>query len=270
MLRWLAVVAFLIPFAAQAASEEELDRLHVALDSTELMRILSEEGVVQSDELREVMFPGRGGAGWNAIVSRIYDVERLEGMFRAAFNAELAETDVVPLLDFYASDTGTRVSRVEVEARRAIMSDDVEEAARKAFDDIREGGSARVGLLEEFADLNQLVDRNVAGALNANLAFYRGLGSGEGFTMTEDEMLGEVWGREAEIREDTEGWVFGYMTFAYETLSDDQIRDYIDVTGTDAGRALNRALFAGFDAIFQDVSFEMGAATSRFSVGEEL
>lgn len=270
MLRAFVIALVLIPLAVFAASEDELDRLHEALASDALMRILSEEGILQAHDLRADMFPGRGGIGWDAIVGRIYDADRLGVTFRTAFDAALAGTDMTPLLEFYDSDTGASVARVEIEARRAIMSDDVEDAARSAYKDLRESGEPRVELLQEFADINQLVDRNVAGALNANLAFYRGLGSAEGFTMTEDQMLGEVWSREAEIREDTEGWVFGYMTFAYETLTDDQIRAYIDLSASEAGRDLNRALFAGFDAVFLDVSFEMGQATSRFSVGEEL
>ncbi len=270
MFHWLIAIAFVLPVAAMAASDEELDALHAALDTDALMVILSEEGIVQSNELREDMFPGRGGVGWNAVVGRIYDVDRLHTTFRDAFDSALGEADITPLLEFYRSDTGSRVARVEIEARRAIMSDDVEEAARSAYADLRDSNPSRVALLEEFAELNQLIDRNVAGALNANLAFYRGLGSAEGFTMTEEQMLGEIWSREAEIREDTEGWVFGYMTFAYETLSDEDIRAYIDMTGTDAGRDLNRALFAGFDAVFLDVSYDMGKATSQFSVGDEL
>ena len=149
------------------------------------------------------------------------------------------------------------------------MSDDVEAAARSAYEAL-DPESDRAELLAEFAAINDLVDRNVTGALNANLAFYRGLTSGEGFDMTEGEILDEVWGQEPEIRQDTTGWIFGYMTFAYETLSDDQLRAYIEMAESDAGKELNRALFAGFDAVFGDVSFEMGQATARFSVGDDI
>ena len=68
MFRWFIAIAFVIPVAAAAASEEDLDALHAALDTDALMVILSEEGIDQSNELREDMFPGRGGVGWNAVV----------------------------------------------------------------------------------------------------------------------------------------------------------------------------------------------------------
>ena len=264
------VFCLLLPGMAWAASPEELEQLHSALQTDELMAILSEEGVDQGRELQAEMFPGRGGIGWTATIERIYAPDRLRSVFREAFDDALAEDDVTPLLEFYAGETGALVATLEVEARRAIMSDDVEEAARAAFTDIASDGSVRVALLEEFAAINDLVDRNVAGALNSNLAFYRGLGSGDGFEMTEDQILRDVWEQEAEIREDTTGWIFGYMTFAYETLSDGELREYVDMTATEAGRDLNRALFAGFDAVFLDVSYALGAATARFTVGEEL
>ncbi|MEM9971010.1 MAG: DUF2059 domain-containing protein [Pseudomonadota bacterium] len=234
------------------------------------MDILSEEGLEQAEELRDEMFPGRGGVGWTATVREIYAPDRLAELFRGAFDAALQEEEVRPLLQFYDSDVGARVAALEVEARRAIMSEEVEAAAKNAYRDIAGSGSEREALLEEFATLNDLIDRNVAGALNANLAFYRGLGSNGDFEMTEDDMLRDVWGQEAAIRDDTIEWIFGYMTFAYTTLSDEELQAYVDMTATDAGRNLNRALFAGFDAIFMDVSYALGAATGLFSIGDEL
>lgn len=269
MLR-LMVFLICLPVSAWAASPAELARLYDALRTDELMEILSEEGLQQSEELRTEMFPGRGGAGWTATIGRIYAPQRLSDVFRDAFSEELRDSDVVPLLEFLDSETGSRIAALEVSARRAIMSDDVEAAARAAYRDLQGGGSEREALIEEFADLNDLIDRNVAGALNANLAFYRGLGSSDGFDMDEEQMLRDVWAQEAEIREDTTEWVFGFMTLAYEPISDEELRSYVNISSTLVGSDLNRALFAGFDAVFLDVSYAIGAATAQFSVGDEL
>ncbi|MEM6385676.1 MAG: hypothetical protein AAF718_05510 [Pseudomonadota bacterium] len=269
MLRIL-IVTLCLPFGAWAASPGEVARLHDILQTDELMDILSEEGLMQSEALRDDMFPGRGGIGWTATVERIYAPERLGALFRSAFDKELETDDVGELLTFYQGDTGAQVATLEVSARRAIMSDEVEEAAIAAYQEIAGSGSAREALLDEFAEINGLVDRNVAGALNANLAFYRGLASGDGFEMDEASMLSDVWSQEEGIRDDTTEWIYGFMAFAYEPLSDDELRTYVDVTATRAGRDLNRALFAGFDAIFADVSFALGAAAADFSSGDEL
>lgn len=268
----LRTLVFLIcwPMTLWAASPAELLRLHEALQTNAMMDILSEEGLAQADELRSDMFPGRSAVGWATTVNAIYAPERLDAVFRKAFDAELADADVAPLLAFYESEPGTTIANLEVSARRAIMSDEVEAAARAAYEEIAGTGSDRETLFTEFAELNDLIDRNVAGALNANLAFYRGLASGEGFDLDEEQMLRDVWAQEAEIRADTEGWVFGFMTFAYEPLSDDDLRAYVDVSESEAGRDLNRALFAGFDAVFLDVSYAIGAAAADFSLGDEL
>lgn len=269
MLKWLAL-AFSLPFAASAASPEELESLRASLATGEMMAILSEEGIAQSEDLREEMFPGRGGVAWRAVLDGVYATDRLEALFDEAFDAALDGEDVAPLLDFYGSELGARIASLEVQARRAIMSEDVEAAARNAWDALRDDGSPRVALLEEFERINELVERNVTGALNANLGFYQGLATGPGFDLSEDQILADVWGQEPQIREDTEGWIFGYMTLAYDGLSDEALRSYIEMSASEAGRDLNRALFAGFEAVFTDVSRALGAATARFSVGDEL
>ena len=45
MLRILAL-CLIVPVASWAASEEELEQLHIALATDELMEILSEEGIM--------------------------------------------------------------------------------------------------------------------------------------------------------------------------------------------------------------------------------
>lgn len=269
MVRWL-ILFMMLPFWAQAASPQELERLRAAFGTTELMLILSEEGMEQAEELRDDMFPGRGGAGWTRVAAGIYAVDRLETLFAETFDAALAGADVKPLLDFYASETGTQVTTLEVTARRAIMVEEVEEAARAAWDDMSERTTTRSEQIRAFTEVNGLIERNVTGALNASLMFYKGLTADGTFEMSEGEILDQVWGSAAEIREDTEGWVFGYMALAYQPMTDAAFQEYLDLATTDAGQALNRAMFEGFEAVFEDVSFALGRATARFTLGDEL
>lgn len=270
MIRYVLAFCFVLPTASLAATQAELDALHDALRTDELMTILSEEGIAQSDDLRTDMFPNTGVAGWRLVVTSIYAPDKLDGLFRTAFNESLADVDISPLLAFYDEGAGREIATLELEARRAISSDDVEEAAKRAYEDLSQSDSRRLDLLQEFAERNKLIDRNVAGALNANVAFFRGLSTSEAFELPEDQMLNDVWSREEEIRADTEMWVFGYMTMAYQPINDEKLQSYVDLSGTDAGKALNRALFAGFNALFDEVSFEIGAAAARFSIGDEL
>ena len=272
MTRLLAPTVFALVLGvspALAASEAELDELFSALRTGEILQILADEGITDGEDLRQDMLGGRGGLGWNAALATIYSQPRMEAEFRASFDDVLADTDITPLLDFFASDLGERVTLYEVEGRRAMADDDVEEAAKSAYAAM-DKSSKRIGLLDQFTELNDLIDHNVAGAMTSNLAFFNGLVAGGGFEMEESEILATVWGREEEIRADTTQWLGGYLTFTYERLSDTDLETYFALSDTPAGRDLNRALFAGFYDVFKRISFDLGKTTSGFMMTEEL
>ena len=115
-----------------------------------------------------------------------------------------------------------------------------------------------------------MINYNVMGAMNASLAFMRGLSESGAFEMTEDQILTDVWGQEAEIRSDTTEWLYGYMLMAYEPLSDAELQAYIDLSETKPGQAMNAALFAGFDAMFDGVSYGLGQAASQVMAGDDI
>ena len=253
-----------------AASKAELDRLFAAMRTEELLKIMSDEGIAEGDELREEMFGGQGDIGWGGALVTIYGHDRMIAEFREVFDAEMATSDIGPLLEFYSTDTGKRVARFEIEGRRAISDEAVETAAKQAHTDLADENSGRLDQLNAFIAQNDLIELNVAGAMTSNLAFFQGMATGGGLDIGESEMLAMVWEREDEIRTETEGWVGAYLTFAYDRLSDDDLAQYIALSDTKAGRDLNRALFAGFFEVFKRISFDLGAATARFQQSDEL
>ncbi|NNE89816.1 MAG: hypothetical protein HKN27_17245, partial [Silicimonas sp.] len=123
---------------------------------------------------------------------------------------------------------------------------------------------------EAFVEANNLIDLNVSGALNANLSFYNGLAAGGGFDLPQDEILADVWESADAIREDTNEWIFGYLTLAYDPISDAALADYIALSETPSGKAMNRALFAAFDDLFRGISYDLGKAASRFTQGDDI
>ena len=123
----------------------------------------------------------------------------------------------------------------------------------------------------EFIKVNDLVDSNVAGALNSNLAFYRGMATNESYAegLTEGFILTTVWEQEPEIRAEMEEWTMSFSTLAYGDLTPAEMQSYIDISKTDAGQRLNAVLFAGFDEMFEEQSFELGRASAEFMLGED-
>ncbi|TCP40893.1 DUF2059 domain-containing protein [Rhodovulum marinum] len=275
MRRLLALpVVFLLSLAlpAKADSAARLDALMGALGVQDLVGIMREEGMEYGDELEEEMFPGRGGDRWDAAVARIYDGGRMTQDLRGALERELTDSDLDSLIAFFTSKTGARIVSLELSARRALLDPEVEEASMERLEEMQADDEPRLDLIERFVEANNLVEANVTGALNSNLAFYMGLADGRAFDfeLTEEQMLADVWGQEPDIRDETREWLFSYLAMAYAPLADETLEDYITLSETPEGNALNAALFAGFDVAFTRISRELGLAAAQFIAGQDI
>lgn len=245
-----------------------------ALRIAEVVEVMREEGLEYGASLEDELFPGRGGARWQAVVGLIYDTDTMRKRFDAALEREVAADPSVigGILDFFGSERGQRILGLEIEARRALLDESTEEAAKVVVEDMTANDDPRLGLLRDFAEANDLIELNVAGALNANLAFYRGMIEGAAFDepMSEEQMLADVWTQEPEVRRETEEWLYPYLALAYGPLSDDDLRDYIAFSRSAEGRRLNAATFAAFDTVFSAISRDLGRAAARQMQGEDI
>lgn len=277
MLRPLAAQAAVCLFfstAGPALAADDAAALQAALKLPEVFSVMSEEGLDYGRQLEEDMFPGSGGRQWQEAVAGIYSTERMLEDFGAAFEAELSQgdTDTAAMLDFFSSDLGQRVTTLEVSARRALLDEAVEDASRLKLEEMQAEDDPRLDLIAEFVTINDLVEANVTGGLNANYAFYLGLADADalGRDMSEDEVIAEVWGQEEDIRAETDLWIHSYLAMAYAPLTDAELEEYIAFSQTEAGKDLNRALFAGFDVLFVDVSRQLGRAAGAVLAGQDL
>ena len=275
MIRTLCALLFaaLLPISAFAqVPEARIAPLYEAMGLPQVIAIMRDEGIAYGESVEAQMFPRAGGAAWRATVERIYDPAAMDRTLLAGMAGALDAGAIDAMEDFFLSDRGRRIVALEVSARQALLDDAIEDESRSAAADLRASGDPRVALVERFAEANQLVDQNVAGALNANLAFYQGLAEGKAFSggMSEAEILADVWGQEPGVRADTEAWVYAYLLLAYAPLEDDDLEAYILLSETAEGQALNRALFAAFDTMFTGISRDLGLAAARFMQGEQL
>lgn len=257
---------------AGAATPQEIRELSDALGLPEILQVMVAEGRDYGDEMEGQLFPGRGGASWDGVVAGIYDAEDMSASIEAVLNQQLADVDLGPMLEFFSTERGRRIIRFEVSARQAMMDTDIEDAAKDSYRSMRRQNDPRLEKLDEFAEVNDLVEFNVMGAMNASYAFSLGLMDGNAFdgSLTEDQILADVWAQEDQIRADTEDWLFGFLAMAYRPLEEDDLQAYIDISETDAGQAMNRALFAAFDETYTGISRELGLAATRFMVGEDI
>jgi hypothetical protein len=238
-----------------------------------VIEVMCEEGIAYGHDMEQQMFPGKGGPGWQAAVATIYDPGAMRARFDAAFAKALdGSPHVVEIGAFFGSDLGRRVLTLEIEARRALLDADVDAAAQRAYADMRASGDRRIADLDAFVETNDLIESNVMGAMNANLAFYQGMADVGGLAdpVPEDQMLADVWAQEPDVRAETVGWLLPYLALAYKPLSDADLAAYQDFSESAAGQAVNAALFTAFDAVFVAVSRDLGRAAARQMTGREL
>ncbi len=268
----MTFAAGLFALPVSASDTASLDQLMTTMGLPNMIELMQQEGLGYGDDLEAELFPDRGGASWDAVVAGIYGIDGMYGTVRDVLAERLDENDIEVLTEFFGSERGQRIVSLEVGARREMMSDDIEAAAIEAYQTLRDEGGTRFEQLETFAQLNDLVESNVMGAMNANYAFYTGLIDGEAFgdDLSEEQVLTDVWSQEDEIRADSTEWVFAFLTLAYQPLSDEDLDAYIALSETKAGEALNSALFAAFDDMYVGISRSLGLAASRFMVGQDI
>lgn len=258
--------------SAEPSVAESYDKLWSLLRLNDLLDIMHEEGATMALEADVDLLGHPGGAPWRRRVQSIYDADRMRSEAEAAMEAALDATHLDTLCEFYASDDMQSVVDLEITARRAFLDSDVEDRARSAWLSGR-ALTPREDAILRFVEVNDLVERNVMGALNSNYAFLRAMTDAHPIPsekLTEQEILFEVWSQEVEIRRDTSEWLFAFLSTAYGPVSQEVLEDYVDFSGTEAGHALNHAMFEALDQLYIRLSADLGRAVGEFGAQQDL
>ncbi len=264
-LRVLAVLcALLVGLAQQTRAEraDDMAALFSALDIEGTIAVMRDEGLAHGKDVGDDMLREAETLGWMTTVARIYDADRMLELVRTQMAQALDDTDLAPLLAFFRSERGQQVIRLELEARRAFMDADVEAAAKARLE---EGAADDAPLLDAIGiiiDDSDLIEKNVTGALNSNLMFYRGLADGGASDLGEQDILNDVWAQEEDLRTDTVGWLNSFLMTAYAPLDAEVLDDYAALYRTPEGRALNRAMFMAFNRMYDELSYLLGRAVA--------
>jgi hypothetical protein len=265
-MRSLAILAaaVLLPTVLLAQPARQSDAILDALRMQQLLQVMQQEAVAASTDMAAQMVPEPGVAAFRTRVTAINDPDRLVEAMAEDFSEELSPEDIDAILTFLNSEQGSRIVGLELSAREALLDPDIEAMSTDMLDERRAAADPRLGMIERFVEVNDLVDANVIGAMNANAAFLRGMGDGGDMTAPDDaEIAARVWSQESEIRASTEDWVYSFLLLAYQPLSDADLSAYIAFSESPAGQALNRALFSAFDNVFVMTSRETGEALAR-------
>ena len=257
-----------------AVGQERVSQLIQTMRIGDMLDVMRMEGLDYGASLEADMFGGDAGAGWQGNLGRIYDVSQMQSQIEDVLLQQFA-SDPATLTDieaFFSSDQGQRILMLEVEARRAMLDDAAKEAAELRAAQMTEDRDPRMDLLKRFAEVNDLIEMNVAGAMSSNLAFYQGMADEGAFdnNLTEEQMLADVWAQEPQVRADSEKWLMSFLTLAYEPLADTDLEAYIAFSESASGQRLNTALFAAFDQVFRTISRDLGQAAARQMQGQDI
>lgn len=267
--RALGLSLALVWAAAAAGADATLTRLYDLLAIDDYVAIARAEGLADADTVSQDMLGRPADAALRDQLDRIYDPARMQATVMEHL-ARLDAGEIAASVAFFQSEIALRITELEVAARRAMSDEDVEQSARLAWVNAEETRPELVARIEEIAEANDLVERNVSGALNSNLRFYQGLADGGGLQLSEAEILAEVWAQEEEIRADTEAWLGGYFLLSYQPLEAGDLEAYLQFWQTPPGQALNRVIFEGFNQVYDDISYATGRVVALNMTSQEL
>ncbi|MRU13951.1 DUF2059 domain-containing protein [Roseovarius sp. A21] len=258
------------PVASLAQEAAPVDRMMEAMRIADTIEVMREEGRRYGEDVANEMLPGADTDSWQKTVMRIHDPERMRRLIRQGFETALTKAEMLEVVAFYNGDPGAEIVALEVAARRAFLDPGIEEQARArhAAED-PEDSRLREQVDRMIAD-SDLIERNVAGAMNSTMMFYRGMMDGGELDMTQDDMLADLWSQEEAFRADSESWLGGFLLMAYDPLPEEDLDRYLSFWQSDAGRALNSGLFMAFDRMYEELSYLMGQAVAQHMQSEKL
>lgn len=236
----------------------------------ELSAILHQEGLEFGATLNREWLEDQGGPAWIGQVTRIYDPERISEGIRAGLETTLKGDELEAAITFFASDLGTKIITLENSARSAMADKVIEEEARARFAALNGTDDPRIHQINRMIDAGDLINRNVTSALNSNYNFLRALVDGDVYLMSDEEILDDVLSERDEITADTLNWLGAFMILAYSPLTLEELTAYADFSAAPAGKGLNAGFFAGFDPLYEGISYALGRAMALNMVAEEL
>lgn len=260
----------LLPVLAQA--DAQMVRIFDLLRMPGYIEINRNEGIEDGIAVATDMLGQAPGPAMHQQIMQIHDPVRVDAVLRDALEKALPQSQRGAVLDFLSTPIGARIMEVELSARRAFSDPDIEEAGITRWHEAQADAKQDALLtgIDALSTALDLQERNVAGALNSQMMFFNGLADGGALEMSEEDLLAQVWGQEAALRAETEEWLGGYLFMAYGALTEAEFAAYLDFSQSRAGMALNQALFAAFNALYDEQSYALGRVIALNMASEDI
>jgi len=262
VLSWLAWVP------AAYADQARVAELFVALNMDEIISIMQYEGKLDAIATVEMYSERTVDEEVRAQIDSIFDATEMQTALVQLTSENMNDAQIVAATEFLNSIVGMRANTLETTARRAISDDAIEEYALSQFDHVSE--LRRYKQFQDLITTLDLIDQNTFGAMGAQYVFMRQLADSEALGLTDDAITELLLASEDELREEISDWLFGFFNMAYAPLSDADLATYIAFQKSDAGQALNRSLFEGFNELSMMHAQKMGTMVAELLKVQDL
>lgn len=266
----MRLFAFCLPLllcAAPLAAEERVERLMQALHLEQVIDILREEGRVQGQDLNDTFLGSNGGPLFEAQVDDIYDPIWMREQITQTFEASLTGSELDRAIVFFESDLGQTIVSLENSARQAFADETIKDMARENYvNSSRDSQFYR--LVDEYIEVNDLIEKNVHSSLSSDYNFFRGLSADIG--ASSEDILAQLLSDKDSVTEETRIWMYSFLLVAYQPLNEAQMRENIAFSRTETGRAVNEAFFDGFDLMYDQIYYQLGQAVSMVLSASDL
>lgn len=256
----------------------DADRIVAAMQVDRLAEVLAAEIAVSGDPFRPDTSPHASpDEGWGVIVERVAPAAAIrkglrdgiargvEGLRDPAERAAVAEA-----LGFWEGELGRRVVLLEIGAREAIASPDIEATARESFAAAVARDDPRAAQVRELMQAADLVEPAVAASLNIAVATLQGAQEAAQGGARNSSILSDAWAQEPEIRADQTGWIEALVFMASAPLSDAEMTRLIEASGRPGNRRLGAILNEAATGTFVGIARDLGRASVLRLQGERL
>ncbi|WP_037306865.1 DUF2059 domain-containing protein [Ruegeria halocynthiae] len=266
-MRLTAALLIVVCWVGPSMAADKIDRLMSAMHLRQVVDTLRQEGQVQGKELDETLLGNAGGALFQAQVDEIFEPLWMHDLITETIAQNLTDSELDRAIMFFESDLGQTLVSLENSARQAISDETIRDMAQERYLESRRD-TPHFKLVDEYIQVNDLIELNVQNSLSADFNFFRGLGNDT--NLDEGELLAQLLSEKDSVRDEAEIWLYSFLLLAYHPLSDAQMRENIAFSRTEAGQAVNQALFESFDSMYDQMYFKLGQAVSGVLSGSDL
>lgn len=256
----------------------DAERIVAAMQVDLLADVLAAEIAASGDPFRPDTPPHRGvDEGWGVIVARVAPPQRIrtelrDGIARGveSLRDPADRAAVAEALSFWESDFGRRVVLLEIGAREAMATSDIEAAARDAFAAAAARNHPRAAQVRALIEAADLVEPAVAASLNIAVATLQGAQQVASGATGDPSIIEDAWAQEPEIRADQTGWIEALVFTASAPLSDAEMDRLIRAAGQPGNLRLSAILNEAATATFVEIARDLGGASALRLRGERL